>query len=168
MQTEILADLDPRAIMLLPSNDARRIAFEAAVAEQLKAEREAEAARKAERKAEPSAVDCRAALAQAITKRNAAAGRLADLVRAVPKAEAAVFTARTGAEQASNALEDVKQEAASHHAAAGMGKTSGTAPSIAKARRALEVAEDELEAAQAASAELQKEHAAVERKLSFA
>ena len=44
----------------------------------------------------------------------------------------------------------------------------GAAHSIPEARRALEAAEDELEAAKAASTELQKQRAAAERKLSFA
>jgi hypothetical protein len=63
-----------RSVMLLPSTDPRRIAFEAAVAEQLKADREAEAARTAARQVEPphSPAECRSALAQTITARDKA------------------------------------------------------------------------------------------------
>jgi hypothetical protein len=162
-------DLDPRAVMLLPSNDPRRLAFEAQVAEKLRADRETEDAHIAVRKAEPSrsAADCRAALRAAIEKHQAVARRLADLTKAVPKAESAVFAARSGVEQATAALERVKREAGSHRAAAAMGTAGGAAPSITDARRALEAAEDELEAAKAAAADLAKQQEEAQRQLSW-
>jgi hypothetical protein len=156
-----------RSAMLLPSNDPRRIAFEAAVAERLRADREAHAARIA---AEPvhSAADCRAALRAAIQKHVDLTQRLADLVRAVPKAESAVFAARTGVEQASAAVEDAKREASSQAVAAAVGKASGTTLSIAKARRVLEAAQDELETARTAAAALTEQRREAEQALSSA
>src|SRR6516225_11604802 len=125
---------DPRSVMLLPSNDPRRIAFEAAVAERLRVDREAHAARLA---AEPvrSAADCRTALRGAIQKHIDLTRRFAELTKAVPKAEGAVFAARTGVDQANAVVEDAKREASSQAIAVAVGKASGTAPSIAKARR---------------------------------
>ena len=155
---------DPRSVMLLPSNDKRRIEFEAQVAEKLRADREAHAARLA---AEPK-IEPRAALRAAIQKHADLAHRLTELTKAVPKAESAIFAARSGVEQATAALEDAKREASSHHAAAAMGTASGAAPSITKARRVLEAAQDELEAAKAASADLQKQHAATKQSVGIA
>jgi hypothetical protein len=94
--------------------------------------------------------------------------RLVELTKAVPKAESAVFAARSGVEQTSAALEDAKRAASSQAVAAAVGKASGTAPSVAKARRALEAAQDELEIAKAAAADLSKQHKEVEQSLSMA
>jgi hypothetical protein len=163
MEGEIIHD--PRSIMLLPSNDPRRVRFEAAVAEQLRVDRQKHAARLA---AEPvrSAADCRAALRAAVEKHADLTQRLAELTKALPKAESAVFAARSGVEQAGAALEDAKREASSQAVAAAVGKTSGTPPSIAKARRVLEAAQDDLEVAKTAAADLAKQHKAVEQALS--
>jgi hypothetical protein len=159
---------DPRSVMLLPSNDPRRIAFEAAVAERLRVDGEAHAA--AGLAAEPvrSAADCRAALRAAVAKHADLTQRLAELTKAVPKAESAVFAARTGVEQANAVVEDAKREASSQAIAAAVGKASGTTPSIAKARRALEGAEDDLEVARTAAAGLAQEHKETEQAVSSA
>jgi hypothetical protein len=158
---------DPRSAMLLPSNDPRRIALQEAVAKEL-AERDAEAAAARAAEIPLTSAQCRAALRVAVQKHADLTHRLAELTKAVPKAESAVFAARTGVEQATAALEDAKREASSHHAAAAMGTASGAAPSITKARRVLEAAQDELEAAKAASADLQKQHAATKQSVGIA
>jgi hypothetical protein len=157
-------EIDLRAAELYGPNDPRlRAAIEALEAKQ-RADREAEAARVA---AEPK-IEPRIALRTAVQKHADLTQRIAELTKAVPKAESAVFAARTGVEQASAALEDVKREASSHHAAAALGTASGAAPSITKTRRALEAAQDELEAAKAASADLQKQHAATKQSVGIA
>src|SRR5260221_8394276 len=83
-------ELDPRALALLPSNDPRRIRFQAEAAQRLQ---EAEAAHAAARAAElpPSAANCRTALRAAVAKYDAAKRRLADLTRAMPQAENAAM-----------------------------------------------------------------------------
>jgi chromosome segregation ATPase len=113
-------------------------------------------------KAEPQ-VEPRAALRTAIQKHTDLTRRFAELTKAVPKAESAVFAARSGVEQASAALEDAKRAASSQAVAAAVGKTSGTPPSIAKARRVLEAAQDELETAKTAAADLGTQRKEVEQ-----
>jgi hypothetical protein len=154
-------ELDPRFLALLPSNDPRRIAFEAAVAKEL-AERDGEAA------AEPE-VEPRAALRAAITKHNAAADRLAELTKAVPKAEDAIVAARSAVEAATEAVEKAKTANAAHASAKALG-TAGTAlpPPMRSVRLRLADAEDVLEVAKAACTELQEEHAAATEALSYA
>jgi hypothetical protein len=165
MEGEIIHD--PRSVMLLPSNDPRRIAFEAAVAEQLRADREAHAVRIA---AEPvrSPADCRAALRAAIEKHDAAARRLADLTKAMPAADAAVMQARRNVEAATQAVTEAKANAASYATARALG-TAGTAPPpLRNARLKLTDAEDALEVAKAAAANLAKEHKETVQALSYA
>jgi hypothetical protein len=158
---------DPRSVMLLPSNDPRRIAFEAAVAERLRVDREAHAARIA---AEPvrSAADCRAALRAAIEKHDAAARRLADLTKGMPAADAALIQARRNVEAATQAVEKAKADAAAYASARALG-TAGTAPPpLRNARLKLTDAEDALEVAKAAAADLGRQHKETEQALSSA
>jgi predicted nucleic acid-binding Zn-ribbon protein len=160
-------DLDPRAIMLLPTNDERRIAFEAAVAERLRVDREAHAARLA---AEPvrSVADCRAALRAAVEKHNTAARRLADLTKAMPAADAAVVQSRRNVEAATEAVEKAKADGAAYATARALG-TVGTAPTpLRNARLKLTDAEDALEIARTSARDLAQEHKETEQALSSA
>src|SRR5262249_55188970 len=142
---------DPRSVMLLPSNDPRRIAFEAAVAEQLSADREAHAVRLAAAEPVHSSADCRTALRVAIQKHADLMQRLNELAKAVPASDAAVIAARQAVEKATAMLEAAKAGAAAHAAAKVLGEPGTVAPSLKAARVVLSDAEDQLEIAQAAA-----------------
>jgi hypothetical protein len=162
MEGEIIHD--PRSVMLLPSNDPRRIAFEAAVAERLRVDREAHAARIA---AEPK-IEPRVALREAVAKHQAAARRLDDLSRAIPASDAAVVQARRNVEAATQAVTEAKANAASYATASALG-TAGAAPApLRNARLKLTDAEDALEVAKAAAADLGRQHKETEQAVSMA
>jgi hypothetical protein len=165
MEGEIIHD--PRSVMLLPSNDPRRIRFEAAVAERLRVDREAHAARMA---AEPvrSVADCRTALRAAVEKHNAAARRLADLTKAIPASDASVMEARRAVEAAQQSVTAAKAAAAAYASAKALDEPATAPPPLRNARLKLTDAEDALEVAKAASAGLQKQQAAAKEALSLA
>src|SRR5260370_18281731 len=79
--------LDPRALALLPSNDPRRIRFQAEAAQRLQ---EAEAAHAAAQKAEPQP-DPRVALRLAVKEHTDLKRRLAELTKALPKPDVPVY-----------------------------------------------------------------------------
>src|SRR5260370_22929243 len=139
-------ELDPRAIMLLPANDERRVRFEAQAAQRLQ---EAEAAHAAAQKAEPQ-VDPRTALRAEVARHSDLTRRLRDLAKALPTAEAAVMAAKRAVEAATASREDANKQAGSRAAAVALGSASKVAPpSIANARAKLADAEDDLAARQA-------------------
>jgi hypothetical protein len=156
-------DLDPRAVMLLPSNDPRRLRYEAAVAEQLRVDREAHAARLA---AKPE-IEPRVALRAAIEKHEAAARRLDQIRKAMPAADAAAMQARRAVEQAKEAVEAARANAAAYATAKALGTAGAAPPSLKDARANLTDAEDALEVAKAAAADLGKQHDDAQRALRY-
>src|SRR5258707_5799398 len=122
-------ELDPRALALLPSNDPRRIRFQAEAAQRLQ---EAEARHAAAQKAElpPSAADCRTALRLAVKEHTDLKRCLAELTKALPKADVAVYAAKAAVEQASTALEEAKKQAGSRAAAVALRSASKVAPPL--------------------------------------
>jgi len=158
---------DPRSAMLLPSNDPRRIALQEAVAKEL-AERDAEAAAARAAEIPLTSAQCRATLRVAIQKHANLTQRLAELTKAVPQADASVVQARRAVEAATQAVTEAKANAASYATARALG-TAGTAPPpMRNARLKLTDAEDALEIAKAAAANLAKEHKETEQALSYA
>jgi hypothetical protein len=156
-------DLDPRAIMLLSSRDPRRIAFEAQIAERLRADREIHAARLA---SEPQ-VEPRVALRTAIEQHQAAARRLADLAKALPASEAAVMQARRAIEAATEAVEKAKADAAAYATARALGTAGAAPPPLRNTRLKLADAEDALAVAKVAAADLAKQREEAQRALSW-
>jgi hypothetical protein len=153
--------LDPRAIGLLSPSDPRHRALVEAVEKQL-AERDGEAA------AEPE-VEPRVALREAITKHDAAERHLAQLVKALPEAEAAVMAARGNVELAKQSVEEAKAAAAAYASAKALG-TAGTAlpPPLRNARLRLADAEDALVIASTAAGDLSKQHEEARQAVSYA
>src|SRR6516225_6857922 len=88
-------ELDPRFLALLPSNDKRRVAFERKVAREL-AEHAAKERAACAAEVPPTPAQCRVVLRTAVQKHADLTHRLSELTKAVPKAESAVFAARTG------------------------------------------------------------------------
>jgi hypothetical protein len=157
-------EFDLRAAELYGPNDPRlRAAIEALEARQ-RAEREAHAARIA---AEPK-VEPRTALRTAVQKHADLTHRLAELTKAMPAADAAVMQARRAVEQATQAVIEVKANAASYASARALG-TAGTAPApLRNVRLKLSDCEDALEIAKAAARDFAEAHKETEQSLGVA
>jgi len=158
---------DPRSAMLLPSNDPRRVAFEAKVAQELAARAVKEAAARAA-EVPPSPADCRAALRTAVARHGNLTRRLRDLTKALPAADTSVVQARRAVEAAKQALEEATATAASHAAARALGMVGTTPPPLRNARAKLADAEDALAISRAAAADLASQHQEAEQTLVLA
>src|SRR5262245_35095696 len=159
---------DSRSVMLLPSTDPRRVAFEAAVAEQLSADREAHAARTAARKAEAPRLpeDCRAALAQAITARDKIEQALAKARTAQSQASANTDTVSKWLEAARSAAEKARAEHIQHaEEAARAGKPMSTSNRLRAANSEVTDASEAVEAARAAGTKIAERLSGLEREL---
>ena len=99
----------------------------------------------------------REALASAIVKRNAAAARVQAIKAAQETADRNVLGARRAVEVAEQNIQSAKAAAARHLTDVAMGRDAAAPMSIRQARSALQDANDELEAAEAARAALGKE-----------
>jgi hypothetical protein len=159
---------DPRSVMLLPSNDPRRIAFEAEIAERLQAQREAQAAEAARIAAAPlrSVAETRAALAQAITARDKAEQVLAKVRAAASQATANEKSARERLAACEAAAAKAKAEHVERcEAAARQGKPLPSPGAMRATNIEVADATEQLEAACAAVANIAERVPDLEREL---
>jgi hypothetical protein len=103
----------------------------------------------------------RAELALAIAERQAAEGAVANLASARERLSEALGAAFLKIERAKEGIEDAKTAASSHMLATAIGAAGDPPMSVSAARAALQAAEDEFTAAQAARGGLNKHEAEV-------
>lgn len=164
----VYESIDPRQIALLPSNHPIRVKFEREIAERLKADREAEAARTAARQVEPphSPAECRAALTQAISARDKAEQTLAKVRAAASQATANEKAAR----ERLAACEGTAAKAKAEHVercetAARQGKPLPSPGAMRATNIEIADATEQLEAARAAVANISERLPDLEREL---
>jgi hypothetical protein len=155
------AVLDPRMMLMLGTNDARRVAFEKASAVMHAAQARSDQARKAVEqvrkasapKADPKAM--RAALKAAISNEKRAAAAVVRNERAIETSAGIVGDAVQRLERAEGALEKARQADASAVAKAAAGSGKAPASLMSKARATQQAATDALDAAKVARAGLE-------------
>jgi hypothetical protein len=105
----------------------------------------------------PAASPARAALAEAIARRDEVAAEIAALRNSVEATTEIVQRTRTARDEAEAALQRAKQDAADHIVAQARGDAGPAPVSVREARAAFEAAGDEVESAEAALAELKRQ-----------
>jgi chromosome segregation ATPase len=107
----------------------------------------------------------REALGKAITNRNEALARLSAVRQAIEQAANNARTARHELERAEAAVGEAKTQAAKHAISTALGKEGTPQASIKQARAAVQAAQDDMDSAISAEAELAKELKAAESRL---